>query len=78
MDLELLTVLPVGVRREEYWKDGRYTVTLSNPTDEPVELETVCAVFHFDFSDGDVFFLNGYQSWTYSPERSRRQFDKAM
>lgn len=64
--------------RDEHYENGRYTLTLRPLRQEPVELEEVRADFAFDFSRADAFFLNGYQSWTYSPERSRAQFDAAM
>ena len=32
----------------------------------------------FDFEPSQQIFLNGYQSWTYSPERPIRQADKAL
>ncbi|MBR4193973.1 MAG: alpha-galactosidase [Oscillospiraceae bacterium] len=79
--MELLhnTVKATGaLDASERWEDGRYTLTLRNPGREPVELEEVSAVFSMDFTGADAFFLNGYQSWTYSPERTRKQFDKAM
>ncbi len=34
--------------------------------------------FSFDFQRGDALFLNGYQSWTFSPERGVKDFDKSM
>ena len=73
-----LTVLPLGLRQEVREAEGRYTLTLTPEGDEAVELEEVSAVFGFDFSGDDALYLNGYQSWTYSPERTRKQFDKAM
>ena len=62
----------------ERWEGGRYSLTLRNPGREPVELEELSALFSVNCSQVDAFFLNGYQSWTYSPERSRRQFDAAL
>ena len=56
---------------------SRYTLKVM-PAEGEVELEEISAVFRFDFDKDDLFFLNGYQSWTYSPERTARQFDKAM
>ena len=38
----------------------------------------VSAVFPFAFEKDDIFFLNGFQSWTYSPERTRKQFDASL
>ncbi len=66
------------VEWEEKYEDGRYLLTLRGAGEEAVELEEVSAVFQFDFDKDDALFLNGYQSWTYSPERSRRQFDTSM
>ncbi|MBR4701438.1 MAG: alpha-galactosidase [Oscillospiraceae bacterium] len=63
---------------EEQQEKGRYRLTVTPEGDQAVELEEVSAVFRFDFGAEDALFLNGYQSWTYSPERNRKQFDKAM
>ena len=62
----------------ERWEGGRYSLTLRNPGPEPVELEELSALFSFDFTRVEGLFLNGYQSWTYSPERTPAQFDAAM
>lgn len=78
MKLLNLTVLPAGLQQQVCETDSRYTLTLTPAGDEAVELEEVSAVYSFDFTPEDALFLNGYQSWTYSPERSRKQFDKAM
>ena len=66
------------VQSEERWVGGRYTLRLRNPGPEAVELEELSALFTLNCRQADAFFLNGYQSWTYSPERTRRQFDAAM
>ena len=63
---------------DERLEEGRYCLALSPKGDEIVELTEVSAVFRFDFEKDDALFLNGFQSWTYSPERNRKQFDKAM
>ena len=63
---------------DERLEEGRYSLTLRNEGREPVELEEVSALFSVDCGQAEAFFLNGYQSWTYSPERSRKQFDTAM
>ena len=63
---------------DERQEEGRYTLTIRNEGQEPVELEEVSALFGCDCRQVDAFFLNGYQSWTYSPERTRRQYDAAM
>lgn len=57
-------------------KEGRYS--LSVIPDKKVTLRTVEALFSFDFEKGDALFLNGYQSWTYSPERGVDEYDKSM
>ena len=62
---------------DERLEEGRYTLTLRNEGQEPVELEELSAVFACD-CEADAYFLNGYQSWTYSPERTRKQYDAAM
>lgn len=79
--MELLhnTVRAAGpVAAEERLEEGRYTLILRNEGQEPVELEEVSARFACDCGQVDAFFLNGYQSWTYSPERTRGQYDAAM
>ena len=79
--MELLhnTVKASGpVDAQERWVGGRYTLKLRNPGPEAVELEELSALFTLNCTQADAFFLNGYQSWTYSPERTRRQFDAAM
>lgn len=79
--MELLhnTVKASGpVASEERLENGRYTLLLRNDGPEPVELEELSALFSVDCGQAEAFFLNGYQSWTYSPERSRKQFDTAM
>ena len=38
----------------------------------------ISAEFAFDYQEDDLYFLNGYQSWTYSPERTRKQIDTSM
>ena len=78
MEFQKLTVLPLGLRQEVREAEGRYTLTLTPDGSEAVELEEVSAVFGFDFTRDDALYLNGYQSWTYSPERTRKQFDKSM
>ena len=49
----------------------RFTLTLESPAE--TELYTVSARFAFDFHPDDLLFLNGYQSWTDSRERSVRE-----
>ena len=79
MELLRLTARGTGeLLREEQHAEDRYTLRLRPAGEEAVELEEVSAVFSFDFEKEDALFLNGYQSWTYSPERNRKQFDKAM
>lgn len=68
--------LPLAFTEER--GEGRYRLTVTPEVDQAVELEEVSAVFRFDFAEDDALFLNGFQSWTYSPERNRKQFDKAM
>ena len=62
---------------EEQAEEQRYTLRVL-PEEGEVELEEISATFRFRFEKDDVYFLNGYQSWTYSPERTRKQFDKSM
>lgn len=79
--MELLQVTVRGnapLRQTESREDGRYRLILTPEGNEPVELEEVRADFRFTFEPDDALFLNGYQSWTYSPERSRKQHDDAM
>ena len=79
MELLRKTVKASGpVEQEEALEGERYTLRLRNAGEAPVELEELSAVFACDCKQADAFFLNGYQSWTYSPERTRKQFDKAM
>ena len=79
MELLRNTVRADGpVELEERWEDGRYTLRLRNPGDAPAELEALSALFSCDCAGADAFFLNGFQSWTYSPERTRKQYDAAM
>ena len=79
MELLQKTVKASGpIETEERLENGRYTLILRNDGQEPAELEECSALFRVDCRQVDAFFLNGYQSWTYSPERSRRQFDAAM
>ena len=79
MELLNVKILPAELleadqRREE----GRFSLELRPRGEKPVELAEVSAVFRFDYEKDDALFLNGYQSWTYSPERNRKQYDKAM
>ena len=66
------------VESEERWVGGRYTLKLRNAGPEAVTLEELSALFTLNCMQAEAFFLNGYQSWTYSPERTRSQFDAAM
>ena len=66
------------VESEERWVGGRYTLKLRNAGPEAVTLEELSALFTLNCRQAEAFFLNGYQSWTYSPERTRSQFDAAM
>ena len=58
--------------------EQRYTLKLCPDGDRTVELEELCVDFSFDFYKADALFLNGYQSWSYCPERSRREYDNAL
>ena len=78
MKLLNLTVTPVGLHQQVREGEGRWALSLSPAGDEPVRLDTVSAEFGFDFTPEDICFLNGYQSWTYSPERTLSQQDKSM
>ena len=63
---------------DEQWEAGRYTLRLTNAGKTPVELKAVRALFSFRFAKDDACFLNGYQSWTYCPERTCGETDAAM
>ena len=79
--MELLQVTVRGnasLTKQESLEDGRYRLILTPEGNDIVELEEVRADFSFTFEPDDALFLNGYQSWTYSPERSRKQHDDAM
>ena len=79
MELIRTEVQPGGMLTcDEQWEDDRYTLRLTNSSEAPVELTGVRALFAFCFSDSDACFLNGYQSWTYCPERTCGQTDAAM
>ena len=79
MELLKKTVLASGsVSAAEIPGEERYQLTVAPIGAEAVELVEVSAVFRFTFEKEDALFLNGFQSWTYSPERNRKQFDKAM
>ena len=79
MELLNKTVLASGsVSVAELPQEEGYRLTVTPLGNEAVELVEVSAVFRFDFDKNDALFLNGFQSWTYSPERNRKQFDKAM
>ena len=71
--------------RHESYADGRYTLTLTGleaadaaAAPEQAGLTEVCAVFPFRFEEGDAVFANGYQSWTYSPERALKEADNSL
>ena len=79
--MKLLTITVRGsgaLHAAETLTDDRYELVVTPEGSDAVELEELSAVFRFDFQTEDALFLNGYQSWTYSPERSRGQFDDAM
>ena len=88
--MKLLKKTVTSVQKTEehdVFGDGRYTLILTgHDEDTPLAAEypaeegliEVSAVFPFAFEEDDVFFLNGYQSWTYSPERTRKQFDDSL
>ena len=77
MTPRVLTVRAQGTlhRREEVCEGG-YTLTLT--PEGPATLEEVAASFPFAFEKEDALFLNGYQSWTYCPERGVREYDKSL
>ncbi len=79
MELLQLTVRGTApLTQQETVENGRYRLTLTPQGNDIVELEELRADFSFGFEPDDALFLNGYQSWTYSPERSRKQHDDAM
>lgn len=61
-------------RREE--SENRFRFTLCPR--EKTEIGGVAAYLPFEFRKDDRLFLNGYQSWTQSKERSIRDFDRSM
>ena len=78
--MELLGKIVKGsgpLKFEEQSSEHRYTLRVVPEAGE-VELEEISATFRFEFAKDDAYFLNGYQSWTYSPERTRKQFDTSM
>lgn len=79
--MKLLQVTARGsapLKQTETIENGHYRLLLTPEGKDVVELEEVRATFSFAFEADDALFLNGYQSWTYSPERSRKQHDDAM
>lgn len=70
------TVAQGNFSLRELSNEDRYS--LSVVPGGKVTLEKVESVFSFDFEQDDALFLNGYQSWTYSPERSIDGYDKSM
>ena len=79
MELIKVNILPAELlETDERLEEGHYSLELCSKGEKPVELTEVSAVFRFDYEKDDALFLNGYQSWTYSPERNRKQYDKAM
>ena len=70
---------PVAGRHtlEESDTPGRYRLSLSAL--EELMLSDLSVSFSFDYKKDDIFFANGYQSWTYCPERSvNERFLRAM
>ena len=82
MELKWLrTLVDTGgkeVTRTETLTEDRYRLTLTTEQDGARIEQEVSAVFEFAFLKQDVVFLNGYQSWTYSPEWRTDQFDVSM
>ena len=70
------------VKSEEIFSDERYTLIIerdSNAKNNQGDcLTKISADFEFDFKEDDIQFLNGYQSWTYCPERTKDQYDTSM
>ena len=67
-----------GVRSDQSRSEDRWTLRLApEPGQEPV-LKEVSARFHFNVQDADVVWVNGYQSWTHSPERRTDGLDKSL
>ena len=78
MELLSKTVKTTGnVYIQEKNDNKRYTLSVT-PESESVCLEDISVSFRFDYSEDDVYFLNGYQSWTYSPERTIKQYDDSL
>ena len=77
MELLKKTVLAEGaISLGEDLTEERYVLT-ARPEGRAT-LKEARAVFAFSFQKDDALFVNGYQSWTYSPERGVRECDKAM
>lgn len=60
----------------EVMDDERYGLSVC-PENECV-LEGISATFAFKFEKTDMLFQNGYQSWTFSPERGVRECDTSL
>ncbi|MBR7070560.1 MAG: alpha-galactosidase [Clostridia bacterium] len=56
--------------------EDRYTLSVI-PT-ENCTLSQISATFSFHFQSNDALFLNGYQSWSFSPERGIHEYDKSL
>ncbi len=79
MDLLYRTIKSTGtLENRETWEKDRYSLRVKNVGEEPLELEEISATLRLNCKQVDGFFLNGYQSWTYSPERTRTQFDLSL
>ena len=62
---------------EENDTSERYRLSLC--AEEESRLSVLSVSFSFDYRKDDVFFANGYQSWTFCPERGvNERFIRAM
>ncbi|MBO4356290.1 MAG: alpha-galactosidase [Clostridia bacterium] len=57
-------------------EESRYSLAVI--PDGEITLESVTIKIPFKFEEKDSLFLNGYQSWTYSPERGIKDYDRSL
>ncbi len=64
------------VQFNEDLTESGYTLSVS-PVNTAI-LKKISVKFSFEFNQEDALFLNGYQSWTYSPERKVRALNDGL
>ena len=57
--------------------EDRYSLVLK-ASSEPATLAKAGISLSFVFEKDDLIFMNGYQSWTYSPERRPGEYDNSL